>query len=692
MKRHEPEQLNKPAASEEYQLEDILREFGAKSEPPTPFIPDDTTVFQPVQTADGGAREDIKLAKPKKKRQKPAPKLSDETQRLPTLTELRKAAAHTEQSPAAESASATQPLSAPQANTASASPRKRSSAPRKYGKHQSPAAAASVDKTRPLVPSDTPPVPKAMLAKCREGLGALRFRMGLLVFLALASLFLLFYQAQSWAFLPISSTVAAWLSILMLLSAVLLSPEVLQRGIGDLLHLRAGLYTPAVVSAVLALIHAVHTRNSGVPAYCAAVILLFCSLLRAILLEKTALVHTLRTVSSFDAPMGVFDTPQLLKDSDSLRRDTGDTGDFMQHLTQPDRPQKFLRVYTAMLLPISGILAFLLSRHSETGFVLSWLLLLLGGIPFAAMLSYFRPFAVLAKRLSAFGGALCGWYSAKIFGGHHTIILRDEDLFPRASIASNGMKLYGANKAPRVIAYTLAALDTIGSPLTGVFEALLQSQYGKHYHAVSYRCYDNGGIGAEIAGDVVLVGSLSFMRGMGVHMPEGTRVRQAVYTSVNGELAGIFAMKYKPNASTRAGLHDILANRNFSVVLATRDFLITPELIAAKYELVTDSIQFPAFDERIRLSASDPNEASEQGALIAKDTFGAFASTVAAGNTLRITSLFSVWMCLFSGFLGLILCTLTIIWDSLASPMHIVAFQLLWAIASSFVSWILLKR
>ena len=170
-------------------------------------------------------------------------------------------------------------------------------------------------------------------------------------------------------------------------------------------------------------------------------------------------------------------------------------------------------------------------------------------------------------------------------------------------------------------------------------------------------------------------------------------MRHAVYVSVNGTLAGIFAIRYKANASTRTGLHDVLANRNFSIVLATRDFLITPELIAAKYTLPTDTMLFPEYSERLRLSETYPEQAMEQGALIAEDTFGALAVTVAAGRTLRNASLVAVAMSLFAGILGLLLCIVLIAWHSIAvaSPMHIVAFQMLWGLVTGFVSFVFLR-
>lgn len=409
-------------------------------------------------------------------------------------------------------------------------------------------------------------------------------------------------------------------------------------------------------------------------------------------LQKNALFQTLRTLCGFDNPLGIYDVPELLPDADGLRCGEGQIPEFMARLQKPDLSQRLFQIYATLLLPITLALAVLLLRFTSLGFLRAWLLLLLGAIPCAAMLSYAKPFTVLSRRLAGFGGALCGWYGARAFGGKHTIILRDDDLFPRSHISSNGMKLYGSYPAGQVISYALAALEAAGNPLTFLFEALLQAQYGKHSHASAYRYYDSGGIGAEIGADIVLVGALPFMRSMGVHMPEGTRVRQAVYVSVNGELAGIFAVKYKPSASTRAGLRAVLSNTNFSVILATRDFLLTPELIAARYELSVDRLAFPAFSERIRLSEAENDLVHSQGALIAKESFGAFASTVAAGQTLRTVTRFVAFLSLLVGVLGTALCALLLFWNSVttASPFHIAAFQLLWTFLSSFISFILL--
>lgn len=541
---------------------------------------------------------------------------------------------------------------------------------------------------------DPPPeaeqtVPQETPKQLRRRLSVLQLRKSVLFFLMLAGLLLLLCRSQ-WPQLIEPLYAEPWTGVILLGAAVALSYDMLWRALRELLHLRISLYTLSAVAVLLCIIYSLTYRDAS---YAPLVVIQLYFLQSALVHEKRAVYFTMKTVEGFSAPMGVCDAPQLLENADSLRRNKGDTEDFRKNLTKSSLAEDLLLVYASVLLVLLPCLSVLLARYSGLPFLQVWMMLLLGAVPCAGMLSFHRPFAALAKRLADYGGALCGWHGAQIFGGKHTIILRDGDLFPRRNITSNGMKLYGTYEAGRVISYALAALELAQSPLTELFESLLQQHYGRHSRVTEHRFYDHGGIGAEIGKDIVLVGSLDFMRSMGVEMPSGTRVKQAVYVSVNGELAAIFALKYKPSNSTKTGLHDVLTNRNFSIVLATRDFLISPELIAAKYELPTETMLFPDYNERLRLSETNPEQAMSQGALIAEDTFGAFAVTVAAGRTLRSTSLLTVALSLLAGILGLLVCILLVAWNALAaaSPMHIAAFQLLWAIVNVFVTLILLK-
>ncbi len=635
-----PDQLHiAPAAAGDYSLEEILKEFSPEESSPASKVTRDTQVFTPVA--------DSITEVP------PVPDEEDNVKIFHSSKDMK-----------------TKPMKAPLP-------------PIRILESPEPEPTVETE----ILEEDTP---SELLKRTHKNLHRLLIHRLLLCPIPPIGMFLLLYTAKGWGSFPFLNDHIPAIALALLVLAMLLSSPVLWQGLKDLFHLRISPYTIGSLSAVVCLIYS-FTHPDIVYAPLVTIQMFF--LMQAMVNEQAALFYTAKTLTEFQSPMGVCNAPPLPGKTASLRRDPGNVPDFMAKLKLNSLPQDLFCVYASIILVLLPVLSFFLSRSSGLPYMQVWLLLLLGSVPYAGMLCYFKPFRALARRLSKYRGALCSWHGAQIFGGKHTIIIRDGDLFPRKGITSNGMKLYNGHEGAKIISYALAALEKADSPLRYLFEKLLQEQYGKRSRVGEYRFYDHGGVGVEIGKDIVLVGNLGFIRSMGVHMPSGARVRQAVYVSVNGELAGIFALKYRPNTSTRDGLRDVLANGNFSVILATRDFLITPELIAAKYSLPTDTMAFPDYTERLRLSATDPEQAMSQGALIAEDTFGALAVTVAAGRTLRNCSLVTTSLTLCAGALGLLLTILLIAWGALAiaSPMHIVSFQLLWAMATSFVGFILLR-
>ena len=683
MNPHEPEQLNMPEVSEEYTLEDILKEFGSedtadhgKQDPP------------PVKRHPSPAKEDPSPSKlsisgdtisftPIRSAPKPPP--TDAPVKIATLKSR-----DTVPFPLPGSGLVFSPEPLPKEPI---SPEPLEEMPPEAEKPQEP--AKEKEKIKVLEPQ----TPQALFEKYRRGSVAQILRCAALTVLALLGLYALlcfsgiaklpFFSSKYWIF---ASQVTLFL-------AMLLSYEVFVRGVMDVISRRFSLYTLSIPLCLLACVHALRLGSPAEDNFCPVVILLLAYLQYSLRLQRSAHIHSLHTVCGFRSPLGIFDAPQTSTKNDSLRCATANIGDYLQNLQMPDPPKRIFGIYAFVLLFLTPPAAYLLSVYSSRDFVLCWLLLLLCSIPWGAMLSYNKPFRALSRRLSKLGSALSGWCSARTFGKKHTIILRDEDLFPRSGISSNGMKLYGGYDASYVIANTLAILDAAESPLADLFETLLRSHNASRLYATNYRFYDNNGIGGEVLGEDILVGSLSFMQSMGVHMSAGARVRQAVYIAIHGELVGVFAIKYKANLSSRNGLRDIIANRNFTVVIAARDFLISPELIAAKYELPTDSLIFPAYYNRVRLSEIDPNRPTVQGALLAEDTFGAFSSTVAAGRILKTATLLSTVLSLIAGIGGLLLCSLFLFRDAalLLTPLYVAAFQLIWTLLSGLMTDIALK-
>ena len=318
-----------------------------------------------------------------------------------------------------------------------------------------------------------------------------------------------------------------------------------------------------------------------------------------------------------------------------------------EFVVSADQTQVF-PVGTAVTL----VLSILTAMRGGKSFLWSWTAMLLAGFPAGVLIAYAKPFSTFAKKLYRVGAAVAGWQGARILSGEAGLIIEDADLFPPQNVTQGGMKLYGSRPAPMVIGYANAVVQTAGSGLVPLFEQMMHDQNGRRYTVDSFRRYESGGLGATIRGDVVLMGSIAFMKLMRVRVPEGTRLKQAVYLSVNGELTAVFALNYAPAESVRAGLASVLRAGALVPVLATRDFMITPQFLKQRYKIPPEHIEFPIVEERAALSEPETVRSGTQGALMARSSFASFAGSVVAARGLRSTAILCICIALVGSILG----------------------------------------
>ena len=135
-----------------------------------------------------------------------------------------------------------------------------------------------------------------------------------------------------------------------------------------------------------------------------------------------------------------------------------------------------------------------------------------GGEPASFFVSISRPMAILEARLHMVGTVLCGWEGVKDLCGKAVFPISDLDLFPQGSTKLNGVKFYGSRNPDEVVSYTASVIHVAGGGLVPVFDQLLGSRSGTLYAVQHYRNYGDGGIGGEVDGLPVLVGTMAYAR------------------------------------------------------------------------------------------------------------------------------------------------------------------------------------
>lgn len=642
-------------------------------ERPTPRKARGQQTQQAGQSAEKAAREPAQTAHQREKSRRESPRPGQTDSELPGKA-APAADAPAEQAPAAQAAVTTvvsasvkrhsrENQAAAEAQPEAPAPKK---APAPRQRQDGPAphpeagekTAPARRRTRRNEPDTAVLHPEEAYRKYVRNLSTLGTKLVMTALFAGLSLFFSLYLSLNWRFLPdfFSGGTTVYVLLALLLCMVVTNGRLYADAAGSLFRKHASpdlLLIPATVFTALDTFRAAELPR---PQFTVVIGFLLLISLWGKYDRFMAQTLTVRQLREKEPAEGVAEVQDMTKGSRGLTRTEPDVDRFMQKLETRDLCERVMGVYTPIALLSGLVITLLIAFGLKEDLFWTGSLIFIGCTPLVPLMAFPRMYRLLSLRLADAGGALCGYHAAEVFGGDHSILISDDDIFPDGSLRLNGFKVYNGNP-DRIIAYAAAASRRSVSALSPLFEDLLRTHVCRRYTVDSFRYYDSGGIGATIIGDVVLMGSLDFMRHMGVHMDRGTKVRQAVYLSINGELAAVFAVKYVPPENLRKGLAAIAGSRHFKGILVTRTFLGTPGFLKARFGIPTGTFAYPSTKERLRLSETELRDSGEQGAILTEGSFSGFAQAAAGGRLLRSGSVAAVILSLICGIVGLLLMT-----------------------------------
>ena len=401
---------------------------------------------------------------------------------------------------------------------------------------------------------------------------------------------------------------------------------------------------------------------------------------------EMAQMDTLRKAVQLHA---VVREPDYYNGKDGLLRRDGEVEDFMDHYNRLSAPEILQSVYCAIsLLVCIAIAVFAGMMHSVSMGIQILSTALLVAVPASFFVTLTRPAALLERRLHMVGSVLCSWKGIRSLCGKAAFPLRDEDLFPVGTTKLNGVKFYGSREPDEVVSYTASLIGAAGGSLAPVFRKMQESRNCVTHAVDSFRDYGSGGIGGEICGEPVLLGTLDFMQDMGVEIPEGTMVSQAVYAAIDGDLCAVFAISYAKMRSSAAGIISLCANRRISPVMVGTDFMLTDSLLRAKFSINTRRIAFPDQGERYDLDVRSDDAEAPALALATRDDLAAYAYAVSGARALRTSCRLGMVIHLLGGILGLaIMAALAFLGTTeLLTPTHVLLYQLIWMIPGLLIT------
>ncbi len=472
----------------------------------------------------------------------------------------------------------------------------------------------------------------------------------------------------------------------MLLSALLGSFQLIQ-GAADLLRKRFSLNTLLGITFLVCCTDAVFCLQDLRVPCCAAFGLLVTMSLWATYHKRTIKLSQLNTVRKATY-LNAIGTGRSEDGTDVILRGEGQVSDFMDAYDDQYPGQKLQSIYALCALGISiaiGVTGGVLYGVSA-GFQAA-AVSLLAAVPAASFICATRPLAVLQRRLHKLGCAFCGWKGIRGLKGKIIFPITHQDLFPAGTVRLNGVKYFGACQPEHVAAYTASVAAATGSGLAPLLDELPENQNGRHYKLQELTAHERG-FSCKIAGNTVLWGRPSFMKEMDIPMEENKNLANALCVAVNGELSGIFAISYEKNKAAAAALNTLCAYSKLSPALAASDPMLSGNFLRNKLGVNPKRILFP--DQETRSALRNLEKDADTPALLVTTQAGLapMAFGVTGARAVWSSAHLGLAIQLIGGIVGLgAMLTLTILGALyLLTPFRVFLYQLIWLVPGLLIT------
>ena len=470
------------------------------------------------------------------------------------------------------------------------------------------------------------------------------------VLTVIIAIFTFMYESQVALPFGIGYSTALAAGVIMILGFVtmILGVDVLIRGTEDILTGHAGADTLVLFSCIFTSADGFQmlvTRNydRGLPFVLISAASVFFAMRGRIAYDK-AIADSLKGSLSSNAPLGVISENETDPERDILKKVRGRDDGFYFKLTSKDSGELFYGFLTPILIIFSFIFALIASvgHGDSSSFAHSFGIMTAVCAAFPMAMTYALPFKYVASDLKNAGSAISGWGGACDIADADGTVITDEDVFPAGSVSLSGVKFFEGVNSQKALIDSCSLIISSECGISRIFAELLKSQGFRQKDVDAFTFYEGGGIGGDVDGDHILCGTGAFMNLMGIRVPEKVNLANTVFASVNGELAAVYTVNYVPVNSVQGALRSLLATK-VNVLLAVKDFNVTPNIISQKFKVNMDGVEYLPADKIYKVAENENEAPSGVSAVLARDGLGPLAEVISKGKNLKlITELNSI--------------------------------------------------
>ncbi len=399
------------------------------------------------------------------------------------------------------------------------------------------------------------------------------------------------------------------------------------KGVRDVFFLRGSYETLLLITTLLSLVDTAVTKNENT--LLPLLVIAWCVSGTAALMTTRGNLRSLRTVITGRTRKGVRLAPGKWENTDCIGKASASTTGYVRRLEEHDAFHGGWSLFGWVLLAVSLILSAYLTAKTQGNYLSILVTLLTVSLPVSLVLCCARPYELLTRVLGG-KAAVSGWFGLKTMSGRKAVLIYDGDLFPVGTISHKGVRIYGKQTPRLLVSYAASLVLRADNGLGDVFTRLLKETDGQLYD-VSYFQIMEGGLVGRIHGVLVAVGTYNFMQLMG-SMPPAKAPKNGVYISLNGEVAGVFAIQYRVLSGADDAFERLVKDRTLTPLIATRNFCANPSFVENWFHVPVEELACPKAELRRSLSEPSLLVRGTTCGYVMKDGITVYSRLVAGGR------------------------------------------------------------
>ncbi|MCL2693620.1 MAG: hypothetical protein FWE60_00775 [Oscillospiraceae bacterium] len=260
--------------------------------------------------------------------------------------------------------------------------------------------------------------------------------------------------------------------------------------------------------------------------------------------------------------------------------------------------------------------------------------------PLSIMFLVNNPLLRASKSLSKKDAVVLGYNAAERFSKVNSVLVDASSLFPGGSVdfklikrcqPPNSLAPYAIDDA-LITAASLAIKS--GSILTPMFYDVVAGKSEMLYNIDNCIYEVNMGISGWMGNKRIMLGNREQMKHHGMRVPDLKKEQQytrkygdVVYLASGGETLAMLFLKIVPNEQIKRSLQ-ALQKQGVSIIVRTRDSLVTVNSLAENFDLAPESLRVIPFDLHAKFDDCTKYSSRGDGSVACSGTFSSFAGAL----------------------------------------------------------------